>query len=149
MQPVRDAAIKLNLVLRDKYGLKTFHVFNFALWIGILFIIDLILRKVFPWLRPMVAPAILLYSVHPVFVGSVAWISASKHLLSAFFILLATWLWLGGRSLIGVFIWYVLSIFSQPITILWPIWAWLHSLGAGKGYSKNARYLFFGLIGAV
>ena len=68
------------------------------------------------------------FAVYPLHVSSIAWGMSQKHLLSFLFITLSTYLWIKPsetvtkkNSAIIVFF-YILSILSQPITILWPVW---------------------------
>lgn len=129
LQPVRDFSFALNLWLEARTGFGAFHLFNLLLWAGCV----LLAWKLFsgpsvpPW-RAAVGAALV--ALHPVFSMSVAWVSARKHLLACCFILLATLLFrrltrkgFSAPAAVMVLLSYVLSLFSQPITLLWPLWA--------------------------
>lgn len=68
------------------------------------------------------------FAVYPLHVSSIAWGMSQKHLLSFLFITLSTYLWIKPSETVTkksstiIVFFYILSILSQPITILWPIW---------------------------
>lgn len=144
-QPARDLSFAVNLQLRRWTGRSTFHLTNLLLWWAIIWVFHR-LTGFFtssPWIGLGLTAV---FALHPVFVGSVAWIAARKHLLSALFAFGATlslmrsasvgWATAGKLSLL-----YGLSVLSQPITLLWPAWAALRQWLAGRGRAEGARVL--------
>jgi hypothetical protein len=145
VQPIRDLTLIADLKVGKRLRLHTFHLTNFILWICILFAVHQLLRRV------VTTKAIALYCtavfvVHPAFVNSVGWISARKHLLSCLFILLATLRvmheapregkWRLTAVATGL---YALSIFSQPINVLWPIWVLVYRWRSeGRSLAQSA-----------
>jgi hypothetical protein len=129
-QPVRDISFLLDIIIFKNLGISTFHASNVLIWLFNCLIFYFILRKL-SLSRPSAYLIILLFSIHPVFVNSVGWVSARKHLLSMFFTLLeflvllnyrpAQW----GRFIFVFCILYVGSLLSQPINIFFPLWAFL------------------------
>ena len=92
VQPIRDVSLLADIFLLHHFGLKTFHLTNFIIWLGILILTMILLSRLFR-LTEIHYIVFALFSAHPVFANSVAWISARKHLLAAFFILGATLSW--------------------------------------------------------
>lgn len=138
-QPVRDLSFWVDLRLGEWLGVGTLHLTNLLLWLGIVLVAGSVLRQLRPssWGSRAV---LALFALHPVFANSVAWISARKHLLAMLFLLLATrelvrltaGLHRGrGAAALRLAGWYALSMASQPIGLLWPLWAalwvWLQS----------------------
>jgi hypothetical protein len=138
-QPVKDLSLRLDVWLSHVLGQGTFHWTNLVLWLLCCWVgLRVLEADTGPSLPRRIG--MLLFAFHPIFVGSVGWISARKHLLSFLFILLATWevLKLNGsrwRSL-G---WYLLALLSQPIHLLWPVWAFLRGRFVEKAGSERAR----------
>ena len=149
VQPVRDLSLYADIRLKEHIPFHSFHLTNLILWMLILSLSFLILRLCHPDTQ-LVFSLILLYSVHPVFVGSVAWISARKHLLSCLFILIATYVFMKSikskssflKSASVIQASYLLSIFSHPISALWPLWALCFGLkGMPDADRKKAFWL--------
>ena len=129
LQPVRDASFVVNIWLSRTTGRGFFHATNYVLWIVVVCLVFRLLRSLA--VPPAVAViATCLFAVHPALAMSVSWVAARKHLLSCLFILVATLCMrraihtgTSGRLTLGTVSAYALSVFSQPITVLWPIWA--------------------------
>lgn len=133
-QPVRDFSFWIDYQIKNYFSVSIFHLHNLIIWYGILvlFFFILLSEKVS---KRMSAFVVALYAFHPALTNAVSWASARKHLLSTFFILSATLIFLTGQrrkeqeyqmsylSIATITILYFLSCFSQPISILWPIWA--------------------------
>ncbi|MBF0208852.1 MAG: hypothetical protein HQK53_18465, partial [Oligoflexia bacterium] len=131
LQPVRDISLLINIYIMNLFGISTFHLLNVLIWISILGSVNILLTQL---KTPVVARTslLLLMAVHPVFVNSVAWISARKHLLSCLFIFCATicFFYLEKSApekrkkciKLAIIIFYLLSVLSQPISLLWPFW---------------------------
>lgn len=140
-QPVRDFSYWLDWRLADAFQTAPlFHLSNTAIWLICLMLLWKITLSALESEEPLPANqlwipgcVVLLAAVHPVFVEPVAWISGRKHLLSLLFTLAATLTMVRGnvriedpknlirRWLVPVF--YGLAVFSQPINVLWPLWA--------------------------
>lgn len=123
VQPVRDLSLKLDLILAELIGAQTHGLFNAILWgaTGIVLILMLGVLNVSP---PCIYLVSLTFLVHPLASWVVSWPTARKHLLAMFFIALASYLSvllkqkrLKFPSLI--FLCYLLSVLSQPISLLW------------------------------
>ncbi len=128
-QPIRDLTFSIDFILSKYTGFKFYHLQNFFWWLCISYFLD----KTFQVLNlsfKFRLGLLLVFSFYPIFWISVSWISARKHLLAAFFILLPTFLIIKNKFLkkdlslsnqILIYLSYILSILSQPINILWPI----------------------------
>lgn len=146
-QPVRDLSFWLDLRLGERLGVGTLHLTNLLLWFASLLVAGSILRT----LRPPswgTRTLLVLFALHPVFANSVAWISARKHLLALLFLLLAT------RELVRLTsglqrgrlapavrlaLGYALAMASQPIGLLWPLWAVLWVVLQSPRESRRAH----------
>jgi hypothetical protein len=121
LQPLRDLSFWLDFELSRLVSHDTLHFTNVALWVLIVLVLRAVSRS------DAVAAA---FALHPVFVGSVAWISARKHLLTCLLILLATHLvekLERRREALLAWLLYLASLLAQPIAVLWPAWVWLRS----------------------
>ena len=126
------------------------------------------LRVVAPTRPPTWAAALstLAWSVHPLRVQAVAWVSARADLLAGFFLVLATMAWLDWTierrraSRIAWLILYASSLLSKPVALGAPIAWWLaerwleqrrHSRRRAPATSKLDRILSFSIAagGAV
>ncbi len=147
LQPVRDASFLLNLWLRRATGHGHFHATNFVLWALIVLLVHRLLRTL-PVPPGVALVATCLFAVHPSLAMAVSWVAARKHLLSCLFILLAT---LGMRRAVrvgnspsltlGTLIAYGLSVFAQPITVLWPVWAALVTWREGGSQRRSLGWI--------
>lgn len=126
-QPIRDLSLSFDVLIKKTSGLGIYHLHNCFIWIltGILFYNILLLINISPITSSFLY---LLFSFNPVLWNAVSWISARKHLLSAFFIILATFeilKYLKGKipnfPLVKISLLYFLSCFSQPINVAWPV----------------------------
>ncbi len=127
IQPVRDLSWMLDVFVYRLSGLLSFHAHNLLLWAAICWIFYRILRQ--QGVQKELASALLfLFAVHPLFVMTVGWISAHKHLLALFFLLLGLKDFLAyqqdqqERRLWRLPLWHLLSILSQPIYLFFPFW---------------------------
>ncbi len=134
-QPLRDLSLMIDVLLARVLPFTTFHLHNVLLWIFCSFCFYQLakgveknenVRKCFT----------LLFALHPVYMMSVGWISSRKHLLSFTFLLLSL---LAARALrrsrgsregglwgAALCLAFAGCVFSQPISVFWPIWlAWM------------------------
>ena len=132
LQPVRD----LTYAIDYRTG-EHFHATNSALWTatGALLYLILVALGIGETLAAFIA---LAYAFDPIFVNTVAWASARKHLLATLFTFAATLLLVRHRRRIGwgaaagILATYTLACFSQPLNVLWPAFAVLYLYGARK-----------------
>lgn len=128
--PVRDLSYYIDYRIKKSTGLSPFHATNLVIWLALLFFAFRILTLLYGR-GPAAWAAFALFSLHPITVGSIGWISARKHILAGFFVMAATWVLLkavrenarGTKVAAIVALLYALSVLSQPITLLWPLWA--------------------------
>lgn len=147
VQPFRDLSLFLDIFIYQKTGINTFVFHNVVLWALGLSCVFRISKRTFPNLDE--GTILLLCScflVYPLFTSAVAWGVARKHLLAFLFTLLATELWcqespLNLKKKIFIFGFYLLAVLSQPIGLLWPLWAFIHSY-TQKKLSKSACRFF-------
>jgi hypothetical protein len=132
-QPVRDLTFYLDLKFYQYLGWNTFIWQNIFWWFGSALVLRQVLRKIFKEIADnRLWVIVCAFSVYPLFGQVLPWGIARKHILSFFFILLATnELLLYECSLkrshvIKLYLFYVLSVLSQPISIGWPVWAFLY-----------------------
>ncbi len=144
VQPVRDLALGVGLRASALSGHGLFHAFNLLLWICICVLAwRLFARTAGERLALFALP---LFALHPIFAGSVGWISASKHLLAAAFLLGAALLLLRAidernaapRSALAFCALYALAMLSQPIGLLFPLWAALAVMLLSPAPSRRA-----------
>lgn len=142
LQPMRDLSYWIDFKIKDYIPFYSFHFSNVFYWFlaCILFHQILILDNCSPDFSLLF---LLLLSISPVSSSSVAWIAARKHILSALFILLATFYSFKQKSSVKIIISFLLSILSQPINTLWPVWNYIHS----KILSAPKRWLTLTLFG--
>lgn len=148
VQPVRDFTLIGDLFFKRHFGWGTFHLTNVFIWAAILAVSASMIQVVFqkkkiPWIL------FLLFAIHPVTVGTVAWISARKHLLSALFILAATRVVVtydanrraepSGKTSAALALLFLLSCASHPLHLLWPIWAYAYLVVAKPKYRPPLR----------
>jgi hypothetical protein len=132
VQPIRDLTFFFDIFFFNNFHFNSFIVQNILFWFLACNTVKKILYLVFPsFSRNQCFYIACLFAIYPLFCGTLCWGIARKHILSFLFIMLST-LFLfrilknpGANKyqviLINVF--YFLSVFSQPITLLWPFWA--------------------------
>jgi hypothetical protein len=154
-QPVRDFTLWVDARLSEQFGFKTYHATNVLLWLCILLAVARVAATIGAS-SPYLVFAIFWLAVHPAAVNSVAWAASRKHLLSALFIVLATLTWLQvvthfkKRKLAGSLAFYGLAVFSQPINVLWPVWAAFvayQNRSLSKHSHRRAIVLSIGFLG--
>jgi hypothetical protein len=133
LQPLRDLSLWIDLQLGWP------HVTNLLLWFAILGALEKLLARSFP--QQPVWMWVIPFACHPLFAGSVGWISARKHLLALLFLLLAT-TWEARPRRAALL--YTCSLLAQPIGVLWPLWMWM------RGQRKTAAWCgaVAGIVGA-
>lgn len=132
-QPVRDLSLYIDWYVFHHWGTNIFIFHNLLIWTFTCIYSFKILELLRPNLdRKLLLLLTLCYAVYPLFCASLAWSIARKHILALFFIVLATYFFLNflknknKRDISAMCFFYFLSIFSQPIGILWPLWTLIY-----------------------
>jgi tetratricopeptide (TPR) repeat protein len=101
-----------------------FHLFNGLIHVFNSYLVGKILCDFFPHHRSTAWFLSLLFLVHPINVEAYAWANQRRHLLSTAFFLLAFYSWKkrdsSWRSLIWVYLFFILGCFSKAMTITLP-----------------------------
>lgn len=133
-QPVRDLSLFIDWKIFHSFKINIFIWHNLVLWFIACFFIKKTLNKIFPDLAEIKAMIFTwIFAIYPLFVGTIAWSIARKHLLAFLFIVLSTYYFLDwldthkNKSAYKVTLFYFLSLLSQPIAILWVFWAIIYS----------------------
>lgn len=159
LAPVRDLSYFLDFQIGSALGVASFHFTNLIAWLALTVVVFLILRsQVKDWRMAFCFG--LLVGCHPMFVNSVAWITARKHILAAFFgfsmiLAIIRDSKRGSKeSIVGgtaALILYWLSALSHPIYILTPIWCVFYFYVSGgaervRGHRKLVLSLIMSMI---
>jgi hypothetical protein len=129
LQPVRDAVTAFNYYLLNHFSWSCFHLTNVVIWGLALLGLRSLLLLIGGATPLQIDLFTLILGANPLFVSSVAWVSARKHLLAAFFIIHATRsliLFLRSnrtREFVSFTLFYLLAVLSHPIILLWPFCA--------------------------
>jgi hypothetical protein len=134
-QPVRDLSLYLDYQILQKFQLNISIFHNLMIWLLICWLMMHLILRVFPAISRQEAFLLsLMFLVYPLFTQTVSWGVARKHLLMMLFSFGATYVWLKPRldyklrETIIVNLLYLASVLSQPIFILWPVWAATYQL---------------------
>jgi hypothetical protein len=130
-QPVRDLTFFFDIAVFKLTGIVSFATTNVFLWALAMLLFFRLLERVVPQNKKTgVIIWALAFTVYPLFSQVIPWGMARKHILAFLLILWATHKfldWMEGKgSFFRPYIVYVLAALSHPITILWPIWAFIH-----------------------
>jgi hypothetical protein len=146
VQPVRDLSFFLTGQITPLFSFFNFHSVNLIFWFIALFyahkILNYFIKNSF-WTITL----LFFYALSPVSSSSLAWISAQKHVLATMFILMATAYSLRSnpKSIITAIL-FSLSVFSQPINILWPFWFFIFKTLTTKNIRDDIKNIFFFLL---
>jgi hypothetical protein len=145
-QPVRDFSLFFDIAAFRLFGIVTFSTIN-AVLLGILGCLLMgFLSRTTDNQRNMSFYWALILTSHPLLSQSVGWGMSRKHLLASVLILWATNLFLdwkdGKKSWMLFLLAYVLSVLSQPVTLLWPIWALVHLWVIKSPLTKESKKIF-------
>lgn len=145
VQPVRDASLAIDLWIYEMTGLNSMVLHNLLLWclVSVLFTKIAKLESRASWGKFTPLWLGLLLVGYPLFSQTIAWGVARKHILATLFALLASQRWNLKKN--GFCLFYGLSVFSQPITLLLPFWA----LGRGLFEKETPRVLLRRLAPAM
>ena len=83
--------------------------------------------------------ATLLFSLHPVQVESVAWVTQRSNLISLFFFLLAFYMWIKNSSM-GSLVCFSLALLGKEMAITLPMIIILYDMCRGSDLRKRAKY---------
>lgn len=133
-----------------------FHLFNLGLHIANAFLVFLLIRKILnyfleetenkPWLP--LAGAIL-FAIHPLQVGAVAWISGGRDLMSAFFALSAVLFYFDRKNIkdyVISFLFFALALLCKPGIVSLPVLFVLFDYLLKKKIWASAPFFVAGLI---
>lgn len=152
-QPIRDLTLVVDLWVFNHWNINTFTLQNILYWSLAIYSVDKLVKKVFPnsddRLRLVM---VLAFAVYPLFSTSVAWTMARKHILSFLFIIMATNAFLTylsssrRSSLVLTHLFFILSILSQPINLLWAVWASGITFFSSKRHFKSTLTLLVPML---
>ncbi len=152
-QPVRDLTFFLDLIFYHKLNLNTFVLQNILWWAYASYLTWKITTKVYSKKDPALLLLVVLgFSVYPLFSFVVTWGMARKHILSFVFILLAINSLIESKDLskkqsLRLGFYYLLSVLSQPINILMPVWAAIYlRLYSSADWKRILKFLIPTLI---
>jgi hypothetical protein len=125
LQPVKDISLRLDIYLESFFGEKIYLYSNILIWLGICLAILNILLLYERKFSNLVFWFFLIVT-HPIYVQSVSWISARKHLISFFLILICMNLFLRGKrdikTKVITTILFTAALLSHPLPVLWSLW---------------------------
>lgn len=123
VQPVRDLSLFIDWSIYRSTKINTALFQNILWWWVASVFVFKTLMEIKPTLQKNYLWGItVLFSVYPLFASSLNWGIARKHILAFMFIMMATYYFLKHKNSWKMHLFYALSVFSQPITILWPLW---------------------------
>lgn len=127
-QPIRDLSLYLDLSFFNTFGINLTIIQNMIIWLLSCLTIRKILILLFPKMKSFEFNLLTLnFMTYPIFANVISWGIARKHLLAFLFILLASYQFMRDhRKRSHLF--FLLSTLSQPIHLLWPIWAFIYSV---------------------
>jgi len=145
-QPVRDLSLFFDIWIYRLSKINLTFIQNLLIWFLSCIYLRKILKTIFPNIKEYhLESMIVLFSAYPLFSTTLLWGVARKHLLSLLFMLIATDELIkdkqGHNSSRKISLFYFLSVFSQPINILWPAWALFWSFLNRK--DKFKEYLYY------
>ncbi|MBF0301003.1 MAG: hypothetical protein HQK51_20005 [Oligoflexia bacterium] len=161
LQPVRDFTFWFDFQIKKTLNIGPHHFTNLMVWTFILILLFslLVIQKIPNFMAYLL---VSMYAFHPCFTNALLWVTARKHLLSTLFILLASYFLIrvvnneknkvcrsSKKYLFSICIFYLLSCFSQPINILWPLWAFafvIHQHNYSLDKLLNKRWIVTSLI---
>lgn len=155
LQPMRDLSYFFDYKLKALLPFYTFHLTNVILWTLTCFLaFEILLLQTNNFILSCVF--LLIYCFSPVSSSSIAWIAARKHILSAFFILLATFIAIKKRERIFeplqiffITVAYFFSCISQPINVLWAGWLAYFTFNLAPDKNKKILISLNSLIGLI
>lgn len=136
IQPIRDITYFFDILFYNQ-GFQTFIFTNFLIWIGTgITLIDLIYKK-YDIRNRSLQFLILVFFFHPTLTQLISLVVARKHLLAFFFLTLTLKSYLSDQKKKAT-LFYLLSLLSHPINILFSVWLFLKSLFLDRKKGKDA-----------
>jgi hypothetical protein len=139
LQPVRDLTLLIDHWAFKSFGLNTQPFQNLIYWCLTIVLVRRLLQIVRPDLTVVSQNLIIfLFSLYPLFCASLSWGIARKHILATMFTIWTTIHFLNylshpkKRLILAWALTYALAVLSQPICVLWPLWALLYLSLHGK-----------------
>jgi hypothetical protein len=148
VQPLRDLTFWVNIKARYVFNYSSFHLTNYIIFCFMVFFVFalfeiLFQNKYFPFVFS------ILFAVHPLMVSSVGWVSGRKHSLAVLFLLVGLVDFFRKKELtVKVIVFYLLSLLSHQILILFPAWIYFYSKIKNINLNKKNFFtmLFLGAI---
>jgi hypothetical protein len=149
VQPVRDLSLWFDWMIFHQWGNNIFILHNAVLWLISGLFISKILEEENPNLSHLRSTfCVGLFLSYPIFAHIISFSMARKHILSFTLMVIATYYFLiflkkyqWKYGLIFSFS-YLLAVFSQPICLLWPLWATIYIILLKKNdFKKFIPYL--------
>ena len=151
-QPIRDLSLLIDISIFNSTGFNSMILQNLVWWIASLCVLEKLIKNTHPTIKAQhVFCIVALFSIYPLFSQTVGWGLARKHLLSFFFTLLATERLtrqdspLNLKASLILASYSLLAILSQPINVLWALWALIYSW-QNKLLKTQLKYLTPALI---
>lgn len=145
VQPLRDLTFWMNVRIQALTGVKTYHLFNFFLFIASLFTFSRILRLL-GWGTNQIILSLCVFAFHPIMLSSVGWISARKHDLGLLLIFLSIYYLLKDKMLsLRAAAFFVLSLLCHQIFSVYFVFAIAYV--RLKGFQRNRAGLSFAGLG--
>jgi len=153
-QPVRDASLFLDWWIYENWKINIFIFHNILIWTLSCFMIFKIMKRTFNQTieEKHILLIVLAFAAYPLFSSSVCWSIARKHLLATMFLLWGTDILQSLlerydlKKMVLVCSLYFLSVFSQPIGMLWFLWVILYVKVNKKEKWKTYWPLLFSLF---
>ncbi len=157
LQPVRDFSLMADIWTKRFFGWRNFHLHNLVLWFFCCIAFARFLRR-FTSRESSIRGFTFFFAIHPMYVMTVGWIAAQKHLLAFLFFLLAlnayyAWKEASGKKrkwlAAGIISTYTLSVFSQPIYVFLPFWFYFSHLLDSKRLKFAATRVPFAILASM
>ncbi len=142
-QPVRDLSLYLDLFAFNLTRINITIIQNILIWVTSCWVMGKVLEKLFKDLTKLeISLIVILFLSYPLFTQSVCWGIARKHLLSFMFVLFATDRMIQKdeyslRDALQINFFFLCSVLSQPISLLWPLWSASYALTYRQNHYKN------------
>ena len=151
-QPIRDLSLLIDISIFNSTGFNSMILQNLVWWFASLCVLEKLIKNTHPTIKAQhVFCIVALFSIYPLFSQTVGWGIARKHLLSFFFTLLATERLtrqdspFNLKASLILASYSLLAILSQPINVLWALWALIYSW-QNKLLKTQLKYLTPALI---
>lgn len=161
VQPIRDLSYFIDIQLMKLIPFWNFHITNLIIWALISITLYHFFKEFLSHFakinKQWIYLITLYFFLNPVFQIGPFWLSSRKHILSTFFALLAGYITVKFKNTILknykytclIILFYFLSIFSHPITLMLPVFIilFIFNLKSPKEWiSPQALFLFLGLL---